>query len=185
MARSGKALFTSLNILLFQNYFLATVEDELYIEGCPNLQRSGRSVRDRLNVALRALLKAGESVQEDELGSGKPEGIVVRVAGTPAVRLRPAGRRKVEEIPPSEIFLVLDRLQTTVSDPNDEELFFRKILEHFGFHQLTRTRRKHLQNLLNRFKQMQKHIRPNQEAATGERPVPGFLFTHGPLYEKD
>ena len=28
VARSGKALFTSLNILLFQNYFLATVEDE-------------------------------------------------------------------------------------------------------------------------------------------------------------
>ena len=28
MARSGKALFTSLNLLLFKNYFLPTVEDE-------------------------------------------------------------------------------------------------------------------------------------------------------------
>jgi hypothetical protein len=28
VARSGKALFTSLNVLLFKNYFLATVEDE-------------------------------------------------------------------------------------------------------------------------------------------------------------
>ena len=36
VARSGKALFTSLNILLFQNYFLATVEDEL------NANRSNR-----------------------------------------------------------------------------------------------------------------------------------------------
>jgi very-short-patch-repair endonuclease len=157
----------------------------LYIEGCPYLHRSGRAVRDKLNVALRALLKAGEIVQEDELGSGKPEGIVVRVAGTPAVRLRPAGRRKLEEIPPSEIFLVLDRLQTTASGPDDEELLFRKILEHFGFNQLTRTRRKHLQNLLNRFRLRGPHIQPDQEAIIGERPTPGFLFTHGPLYEKD
>jgi len=127
----------------------------LYIEGCPHLQRSGRAVRDRLNLALRALLRAGEIVQEDELGGGKPEGVVVRLAGTPTVRLRPAGRRKLEEIPPSEIFLVLDRLQihTEISRADDEELLFRKILDHFGFNQLTRTRRKHLQNLLNRFKQ--------------------------------
>ncbi|MBM4273343.1 MAG: DUF559 domain-containing protein [Deltaproteobacteria bacterium] len=159
----------------------------LYIEGCPHLQRSGRAVRDRLNLALRALLKAGEIVQEDELGSGKPEGVVVRPAGTPTVRLRPAGRRKLEEIPPSEIFLVLDRLQihTAVSGPDDEELFFRKILEHFGFNQLTRTRRKHLQNLLNRFRQRGQHNQPNQEAAAGGRALPGLLFTHGPLYEKD
>lgn len=155
----------------------------LYIEGCPHLQCSSRAVRDRLNQALRALLKAGDIVQEDELGSGKPEGLVVRQAGSPTVRLRPAGRRKLEEIPPSEIFLVLDRLQihTVVGGPDDEELLFRRILEHFGFNHLTRTRRKHLQNLLNRFRQRGQH---NQEAAAGGRALPGLLFTHGPLYEK-
>lgn len=138
----------------------------LYIEGCPHLQRSGRSVRDRLNLALRALLKAGEIVQEDELGSGKPEGIIIRAAGTPTVRLRPAGRRKLEEIPPSEIFLVLDRLQIPPADglPDDEEIFFRKILEHFGYSQLTRTRKKHLQNLLNRFRQRGQKI-PSKDVA--------------------
>ena len=108
------------------------------------------------------------------------------MAGTPTVRLRPAGRRKLEEIPPSEIFLVLDRLQfhTAVGGPDDEELLFRKILEHFGFNQLTRTRRKHLQNLLNRFRQRGQHNQPNQEAAAGGRAFLGLLFTHGPLYEK-
>lgn len=127
----------------------------LYVKGCPHLKRSGQAVRDRINVALRAMLKAGEIVQEDELGTGKSESLVVRLAETPVIRLSPAGRRKLEEIPPSEIFLVLDRLQihTMVSGPHDEELFSRKILEHFGFNQLTRTRRKHLQNLLNRFAQ--------------------------------
>jgi very-short-patch-repair endonuclease len=157
----------------------------LYTEGCPHLQRSGSFMRDEINAALWRLLITGEIVQIDELGNGKPEGLVVRTAGTPTVRLRPAGRRKLEEIPPSEIFLVLDRLQTTASDPNDEELFFRKILEHFGFNQLTRTRRKHLQNLLNRFRQRGQHIQPDQDAAGGGKPAPGFLFTHGPLYEKN
>jgi len=159
----------------------------LYIEGCPHLQRSGRAVRDRLNLALRALLKAGEIVQEDELGSGKPEGLVVRQAGSPTVRLRPAGRRKLEEIPPSEIFLVLNRLQihSAFSGPDDEELFFRKILEHFGFNQLTRTRRKHLQNLLNRFRQRRQQIQPDLKTVAEGRVLPGSLFTHGPLYEND
>jgi hypothetical protein len=157
----------------------------LYIEGCPYLQRSGRAVRDRVNLALRSLLKAGEIVQEDELGSGKPEGIVVRPAGTPTVRLRPAGRRKLEEIPPSEIFLVLDRLQihTAVSGPDDEELFFRKVLEHFGFNQLTRTRKKHLQNLLDRFLRGAKNSQENQEDTREKgKSAPGFLFTKWPLF---
>jgi very-short-patch-repair endonuclease len=158
----------------------------LYTEGCPHLHRSGRTVRDRLNLALRALLKTGGIVQEDELGSGKPDGLVVRMAGTPTVRLRPAGRRKLEEIPPSEIFLVLDRLQihTAVSEPDDEELFFRNILEHFGFNQLTRTRRKHLQNLLNRSRQRAKNIQEDHGSETG-RPAPGLLFTKGPLFGKE
>lgn len=120
----------------------------LYLEGCPHIRRCGPAVRERLNLALRNLLMTKEIVQEDELGSGKPEGIVIRLAGTPKVRLRPAGRRRLEEIPPSEIFLVLDRLQNQpMGNGIDEELVFRKVLEHFGLRHLTQSRKKHLKNI--------------------------------------
>lgn len=159
----------------------------LYREGCPYFNRAGLNIWHRLDAALRKLLKAGDIEQEEELGPGKAGWIVIRMAGAPKVRLRPAGRRKLEEIPPSEIFLVLDRLQINPVDggPGDEELLYRKILEHFGFRQLTRTRIKHLQNLLDRFRQRGQKIPSDKEVAGGERISPGLLFTHGPLFEKD
>jgi very-short-patch-repair endonuclease len=159
----------------------------LYREGCPYFNRAGLNIWHRLDAALRKLLKAGDIEQEEELKPGKAGGSVIRMAGTPKVRLRPAGRRKFEEIPPSEIFLVLDRLQIHPVDggPDDEELFFRKILDHFGFRQLTRTRRKHLQNILNRFRQKGQKTPFDKDVAAGERALPGLLFTHGPLFEKD
>jgi very-short-patch-repair endonuclease len=126
----------------------------LYMEGCPYIQRAGRAVRERLSLAVRNLVKAGEIIQEDELRTGKPEGIVVRMAGAPSVRLRPTGRRKLEEIPPSEIFLLMERLHShkTGTGPEHEEILMRKILEHYGFSQLTRTRRKYLHD--QQFKKM-------------------------------
>lgn len=82
-------------------------------------------------VTLGVLLRTGEIVQQDELGKGRPEEVVVRRAGTPSVRLRPAGRRDLEEIPPLEILLLLERLRVEASagDFFGEELIFRKILD--------------------------------------------------------
>jgi very-short-patch-repair endonuclease len=122
----------------------------LYAEGCPHLQRLSKTIREKINRTLGILLRTGEIVQEDELGKGRSEGVVVRQAGTPAVRLRPAGRRDLEEIPPSEILLLLERLRidTSARDFFGEDLVFRKILDHYGFQKLTRSRRRHLQDVL-------------------------------------
>lgn len=118
---------------------------KLYLEGCPGLHKAGRVIRQALNRALGAMLRSGELVQEDELGDGSPEGLVVRLADAPKVRERPAGRRDLLEIPPSELLLVLDRLYPlTASLELDDEPLFRALLDHYGFSKLTRIRRKHL-----------------------------------------
>lgn len=137
----------------------------LYIEGCPHLQRSGRAVRDKLDLALRNLLKAGEIVQEVELDAKKPEEQVIRMAGTPPVRLRPAGRRKLEEIPPAEVFLILDRMPSSQSQ--DDDFLCRKILEHFGYNQLTKTRKMHLQKLLHHFRQREEQTYQDKDTCIG------------------
>jgi hypothetical protein len=135
----------------------------LYVEGCPDLQRVGKIVRQALNRALGAMLRAGEIVQEDELGDGSPEGQVLRIAGAPAVNVRPAGRRDLLEIPPSELLAVLRRSFPGKTQPGgDSEALFRALLEHYGFSRLTKSRRDYLSKVL-KVLSLPDHIRGSQE----------------------
>ncbi|MFQ5550992.1 MAG: AAA domain-containing protein, partial [Gemmatimonadales bacterium] len=63
----------------------------LYVSRCSGLQRAGRNVRSALDQALWAMRGVGEVVHEDEFGDRSRDGQVLRLAGTPAVRIRPAG----------------------------------------------------------------------------------------------
>jgi len=123
----------------------------LYVEGCSYLQRVGKTMRQALNRALGAMLRTGEIVQEDELGDGSPEGQVLRIAGTPSINVRPAGRRDLLEIPPSELIAVLrQKGMAAFVAGGDNEALFRVILEHYGFTRLTRSRRTYLAKVLKR-----------------------------------
>jgi very-short-patch-repair endonuclease len=121
----------------------------LYVEGCPGLQRVGKTVRQALNRALGAMLRAGEIVQEDELGDGSLDGQVLRIAGTPPVKVRPAGRRDLLEIPPLELLAVL-RGSVTESQSRDGKDLFRALLDHYGFKRLTKSRREYLLKVVRR-----------------------------------
>jgi len=131
----------------------------LYVDGCPGLQRVGRVVRQALNRALGAMIRAGEIVQEDELRDGSPEGHVLRLAGEAMVQVRPAGRRDLLEIPPSELLAVLRRPpRGSMQSANDDESLLRTLLEHYGFNRLTKPRREYLSKVLRLLRQ------PDQEA---------------------
>jgi very-short-patch-repair endonuclease len=128
----------------------------LYVDGCPGLQRVGRIVRQALNRALGAMLRGGEIVQEDELHDGLPEGQVLRLAGAPAVNVRPAGRRDLLEIPPSELLAVLRRLHHEGGHSyGDGESVSRVLLEHYGFSRLTKPRREYLSKVLHLLQQQE------------------------------
>lgn len=121
----------------------------IYVEGCPDLQRVGKIVRQALNRALGGMLRAGEIAQEDELGDGSPEGQVLRIAGAPKVNVRPAGRRDLLEIPPFELLAVLRRSHRGDTQPSsDGESLARTLLEHYGFRRLTKSRREYLSKVL-------------------------------------
>jgi very-short-patch-repair endonuclease len=123
----------------------------LYVEGCPALQRAGKSVRQALDRALGAMLRAGEIVQEDELRDGSPEGKVLRLSGTPRVKVRPAGRRDLLEIPPSELLAVLRlRHKAEILASEDNDALFRTVLEHYGFTRLTTSRKEYLSRVIQR-----------------------------------
>lgn len=123
---------------------------KLYVEGCPHLQRGGKAVRQILNRALGTMLRAGEIVQEDELGDGATDSLVIRLADTPRVRERPAGRRDILEIPPSELHMLLNRIDPLSAQSADSESVFRSVLDHFGYTRLTAIRRKYLNQVMRR-----------------------------------
>jgi very-short-patch-repair endonuclease/uncharacterized protein YukE len=120
----------------------------LYVEGCPELRRAGKVVRQTLNRALGALLRSAEIVQEDEMGEGSVDGYIVRLAGAPRVQERLAGRRDLLEIPPSELHVVLDRLHPSSRTPGDEQVVYRALLDHYGYTRLTSLRRRYLRKVL-------------------------------------
>ena len=95
------------------------------------------------------MLRSGELVQVDELGNGSPEGQVLRLAGGPRVRERPAGRRDLQEIAPSELVVVLERLDSGFPGIKlDDETLLRGLLEHYGYNRLTAIRRTYLSKVL-------------------------------------
>ncbi len=125
----------------------------LYIEGCPTLYRAGKTVKSLLNRVLYRMQKAGEIIVEDELGDQSLESQVLRLPGAPKVRERPAGPRDLLEIPPSELFLVLDRFSGLSPDSmQSDEALARALLKHYGFSRLTEGRRRYLTRILEAYR---------------------------------
>lgn len=121
----------------------------LSIKGCPTLHRAAKNVKSLLNRALYGMQKSGEIVVDDELGDRSDEPLVLRLVGSPRVRERPAGRRQLMEIPPSELLLMLDRLSgSALGTVQSEENLMRALLEHYGFPRLTETRKSYLARIL-------------------------------------
>ena len=121
----------------------------LYVEGCPYVQRASKTVRQILNRALGIMLRSGEICQEDQFGDGSPEGQIIWLSGTPRVRLRPAGRRDLLEIPAAEILVVLDRIHPSNDGRQpDEQAVLRALLEYYDYTRLTAIRRKYLNRVL-------------------------------------
>jgi very-short-patch-repair endonuclease len=140
---------------------------KLYVAGCPTLHRAGKAVRSLLNRALHSMQRAGEIVVEDELGDRSLESQVLRLAAAPRVRERPAGQRDLLEIPPSELLLVLDRIQTS-STVHDDEALARALLKHYGFTRLTELRRKHVTMILDVYRRQRRESKSGRTAYDGQ-----------------
>ena len=122
----------------------------LYVEGCPEVQKLGRTIRQSLDSVLAGMLRAGLLEQESELGPRTPQCLILRLPGQPRVRSRPGGNRALEEIPPSEIELVMLQEHPGPSIPrgDDVEAVFRRVFDHYGMKRLTNQRRAFLQSVL-------------------------------------
>jgi len=109
---------------------------DIYLRGC-GIKRMGHELKSTMNKALSHAIREGRVICEDEAGKGGILFSVVRVKGSPPIRLRSRGSRSFEEIPPSELQVVAKYLLKRDSFPSGSDEHLRAILECFDLKRLT------------------------------------------------
>lgn len=109
---------------------------DIYLRTC-GIRRLGRELQKKMNKALQYAIRQGLIVCEDELAKGGLVYSVIRLKGTPPVRLRKRGPRLFEEIPPSELNAVSTYLAEQEGCHVGTEEHMRMVLEWFDLKRLT------------------------------------------------
>ncbi|AWT37374.1 hypothetical protein DM785_16810 (plasmid) [Deinococcus actinosclerus] len=113
---------------------------QLYCQAANITLPVGKSL---LNKAMSRALKDGALLLEREHGTVGYMDEIVRTPGTPAVRLRAVGPRKLADIPPSELQTLMQ--QFVDREPSlgygEREALFRLVLRAYGFKYLTENAR--------------------------------------------
>jgi len=78
---------------------------DVFLRSC-GIRRMGRDLRSIMNRAASYAIRKDQLVSEQESGVSGVLYSVLRINGTPPVRLRTRGSRSLEEIPPSELQVV-------------------------------------------------------------------------------
>ena len=109
---------------------------DIYLRGC-GIKRMGHELKSTMNKALSHAIRQGRVICEDEAGKSGILFSVVRVKGSPPIRLRSRGPRSFEELPPSELQVVARYLLERHSFPSGSDEHLRAVLECFDLKRLT------------------------------------------------
>jgi hypothetical protein len=97
----------------------------------------GRELKRNMNKALSHAIRQGRVVSEDESGKSGLLFSIVRVKGSPPIKLRNRGPRSFDEIPPSELQLLSKYLLKKHGLVPDSEEHLRAVLECMDLKRLT------------------------------------------------
>ncbi len=106
--------------------------------------RVGRQSRSALNKAVSKAIRDGLLEDRNETGEAGLKGRVLRVAGSPAVVVRPRGNRELTEIPPSEIATLMVRMEKQNPSLRARALY-RAVLDFYDTKRMTRNIEQRLQ----------------------------------------
>jgi len=109
---------------------------DIYLRGC-GIKRMGHELKITMNKALEHGIHQQRLVSESEGPERGPPISVVRVTGSPPIKLRTRGPRSFEEIPPSELQVVARYLLTRHRYLSGSDEHLRAVLECFDLKRLT------------------------------------------------
>lgn len=136
-AVSVKAVSEGLvRIIEVEGPLLAHRAYDIYLQGC-GIKRMGGQLKHLMNKALAHAVRSGRVVSVDEAARGGLLQSIVRVKGTPPIKVRSRGPRSLEEIPPSELKVVARYLVEQHGFAFGSEEHLRAVLEVFELKRLT------------------------------------------------
>jgi hypothetical protein len=109
---------------------------DIYLRGC-GIRSVGRDIKHAMNKALQLAVRRGAVLSEDESGKGGLLYSIVRSSGIPPVIARERGPRSLDEIPPSELQLIVRRLCTKSGIKPGSDASLRATLEFLELKNLT------------------------------------------------
>ena len=109
---------------------------DIYLRGS-GIKRMGHELKSIMNRALMHAIRQGRVVSEDETAKRGLLFSVVRVKGSPPIKLRSRGPRSFEEIPPSELKALAKYLVERHGFMFGSEAHLRAVLECFDLKRLT------------------------------------------------
>jgi hypothetical protein len=125
-----------LRIIEIEGPIVAKRAYDIYLRGC-GIKRMGHELKSTMNKALAITIRQGRVISEDETGRRGFLFSVVRIKGSPPIKLRRRGPRSLEELPPSELQTVAKHLakKRNLDSGSDEHL--RAVLDCFDLKRLT------------------------------------------------
>ena len=109
---------------------------DVYLRGC-GIKRMGHELKSMMNKALQSAIRQGRVISENETGKGGLLFSIVRLKGSPPIRLRTRGPRSFDEIPPSELHTVARYLAARRNLKVGDDEHLRVVLECFDLKRLT------------------------------------------------
>ncbi len=133
---SGVVAEGLLRIIEIEGPVVAKRAYDIYLRGC-GIKRMGHELKSTMNKALAITIRQGRVISEEETGRRGLLFSVVRIKGSPPIKLRRRGPRTFEEIPPSELQTVAKHLaaRRNLESGSDEHL--RAVLDSFDLRRLT------------------------------------------------
>lgn len=125
-----------IRIIEIEGPVLAKRVYDIYLRGC-GIKRMGHELKSSMNKSLAGAIRLGRVVSEDEADKGGLLYSVVRVKGSPLIRLRSRGSRSFEEIPPSELQVLAKYLLREHGCVSGSEEHLRMVLECLDLKRLT------------------------------------------------
>jgi very-short-patch-repair endonuclease len=110
----------------------------LYREGCPRVERAGKSLRHAVNQAVYSLERAGLVVNRDEGTRHLPNEVIVKLSSHRWVDPRPVGSRRLEDVPLSELGSAMHEASHGLKPQSDPERInlYREVAGRYGVRRL-------------------------------------------------
>ena len=125
-------------IIEVEGPILAKRAYDLYLRGC-GIKRMGKELKRLMNKSLQKAVSQRRVVVEDELDKKGYLQSIVRLVDTPPIVLRERGPRTLEEIPPSEVYVVSELVLRGSSFEKGSDEHLHAILEKLCLKRLTPT----------------------------------------------